>query len=91
MKTATISELKTHLSRYLRMVRRGERIIVLDRKESVAELVPPPAATASAWDRLERDGRIHRGTQDWSSLEISPLRKSIPIQEILGDVRDEGS
>lgn len=37
---ATISELKNGLSAYLRRVRSGETVLVLDRKAPVARLVP---------------------------------------------------
>jgi len=40
MKTAKISELKNELSRYLRYVRRGESVLVLDRDRPVARIDP---------------------------------------------------
>ena len=40
MKQVRIAELKAHLSEYLRAVRRGQTIAVLDRDTPVAELVP---------------------------------------------------
>lgn len=40
MITAGISELRAHLSRYLRAVRRGETITVLNRKTAIAKIVP---------------------------------------------------
>ena len=43
MTTASISELKANLSRYLREVRRGNEVEVLDRGAPVATLVPPAA------------------------------------------------
>jgi prevent-host-death family protein len=39
-----IRELKNKLSEYLRLVRAGERILVTDRGEVVAELAPPGEA-----------------------------------------------
>ena len=35
-----IAQLKAHLSRYVRGVRRGETVVVLDRNEPVARIVP---------------------------------------------------
>lgn len=35
-----VAELKAHLSRYLREVRLGERVVVCDRDHPIAELVP---------------------------------------------------
>ena len=40
MKTVRIAELKARLSEYLRDVRRGQTITVLDRETPVARLVP---------------------------------------------------
>ncbi len=40
MKQARIAELKSHLSEYLRAVRRGETIAVLDRDTLVAQIIP---------------------------------------------------
>ena len=34
------AELKAHLSEHLRAVRRGESILVLDRREAIARIVP---------------------------------------------------
>ena len=43
MTTASISDLKANLSRYLRVVRRGGEVQVLDRGTPVARLAPPAA------------------------------------------------
>ena len=40
MKKVAIAKLKAHLSAYLRDVRGGETVIVLDRKTPIARLVP---------------------------------------------------
>ena len=41
MQTVGVRELKNRLSEYLRRVRLGERVLVTDRGEVVAELLPP--------------------------------------------------
>ena len=46
MKAVRIAELKARLSEYLRAVRRGETIAVLDRETLVAEIVPVRAPNA---------------------------------------------
>ena len=43
MRQVRIAELKAKLSEYLRAVRRGETIAVLDRETPVAQIVPIPA------------------------------------------------
>jgi prevent-host-death family protein len=40
MKQVRIAQLKSHLSEYLRAVRRGQTIAVLDRETPVAHIVP---------------------------------------------------
>jgi len=40
MKQVRIAELKARLSEYLRLVRRGESIAVLDRETLIAQIVP---------------------------------------------------
>jgi len=46
MKAVRIAELKARLSEYLRAVRRGETIAVLDRETPVAQIVPVRDRTA---------------------------------------------
>ena len=41
MRAVGIRELKNRLSEYLRLVRAGERVLVTDRGEVIAELGPP--------------------------------------------------
>jgi antitoxin (DNA-binding transcriptional repressor) of toxin-antitoxin stability system len=41
VKSVGVRELKNRLSEYLRAVRAGERVLVTDRGEVVAELAPP--------------------------------------------------
>ncbi|MGH7476968.1 MAG: type II toxin-antitoxin system Phd/YefM family antitoxin [Longimicrobiales bacterium] len=45
MRTTSIAELKARLSHYLRLVRRGEEIVVTDRGRPVARLGPIAAGT----------------------------------------------
>jgi prevent-host-death family protein len=40
MTTVGIADLKAHLSEHLQGVRRGESIVVLDRREPIARIVP---------------------------------------------------
>jgi len=40
MKQVKIAELKSHLSEYLRVVRGGQTIAVLDRETPIAQIVP---------------------------------------------------
>jgi len=67
MRRAKIADLKNHLSRYLDHVRGGGTVVVVDRDQPIARLVPiAQAAAGSAGDderlaRLERRGLVRRG------------------------------
>lgn len=73
MKTINVTELKTHLSRYLRAASRGARIVVKDRNEPIAQLGPLDKQPVPGRERLAREGRLQLGTQAWADLRISPL------------------
>ncbi len=91
MKDIKVTELKAHLSKYLRLASRGSRIIVRDRNEPIAQL-GPPHAEAQAWsDRLALEGRLRLGTQDWGKLKISRLDRHVDIQASLRAVREDPS
>jgi antitoxin (DNA-binding transcriptional repressor) of toxin-antitoxin stability system len=90
MKTINVSELKAHLSRYLRMASRGTRIVVMDRDDPIAQIGPLEASGGAGWrERLSREGRLRLGTQDWAALRVSPLDRSVNIQEALRSVRED--
>jgi prevent-host-death family protein len=65
-RTVGIAELRQNLSRYLRRVAVGERLLVTDRNRPVAELGPPPTS-GDALDRLISAGRVAR-----------PIRRGLP-------------
>jgi antitoxin (DNA-binding transcriptional repressor) of toxin-antitoxin stability system len=71
MTTVGIAELRQNLSKYLRRVELGERLVVTDRNRAVAELGPPPASGDSL-DRLIAEGRVSR-----------PLRRGLPEPLVL--------
>jgi prevent-host-death family protein len=76
MTTVGVAELRQNLSRYLRMVEEGERLVVTDRNRPVAELGPPPA-TGADLDRLIAAGRVS-----------APARSGLPKPLVLdGDPR----
>jgi antitoxin (DNA-binding transcriptional repressor) of toxin-antitoxin stability system len=89
MKSIKVSELKAHLSRYLRMASRGSRIVVKDRDDPIAQIGPPYAAPLSWRERLAREGRLRLGSQDWDALQISKLERPVDIQASLRAVRED--
>ncbi|HEY3352871.1 MAG TPA: hypothetical protein VGQ83_06455 [Polyangia bacterium] len=91
MKAINVTELKAHLSKYLRMASRGTRFVVKDRDEPVAQLGPPQAEALSWHERLAREGRLRPGTQDWANHHISELERRLDIQASLRAVREDPS
>ena len=89
MTSIKVTELKAHLSRYLRQASRGERITVKDRDEPIAELGPACATPLSWRDRLMREGRLRPGTQDWGALKVSTIERGVDIQSSLRAVRED--
>jgi len=91
MKAINVSELKAHLSKYLRLASSGARIVVKDREEPIAQLGPPQGEALSWRDRLAREGRLRLGTQDWAKLRLSQLDRHVDIQASLRAVREDPS
>lgn len=60
METIGIRELKTHLSRHLKRVRSGVRLVVTDRGRSIATISPVAAPREATWaNALVSAGRAH--------------------------------
>lgn len=91
----SISELKAHLSRYLREVRRGQEVQVLDRGVPVARLVCIEGRAVSADERRERlvrAGILKAGTGDASAvLDQRPLALDVRLREALEEDRADRS
>jgi prevent-host-death family protein len=87
-RTVGIAELRQNLSRYLRRVENGERLLVTDRNRPVAELGPPPS-TGRALDRLIAEGRVarptRRGLPQPLRMEGDPYALSRALDEIRGE------
>ncbi len=84
MKKAMVSELKAKLSAYLSAVRKGETVVVCDRKTPVARLIP----YAQAPDELgiEEPVITDRGPA-WP--KPVRLRKKIDVVKLLREDRDQ--
>jgi prevent-host-death family protein len=74
MKTAPVARLKARLSEYLRLVKRGEEVIVLERGRPVARILPIPAGDKER-DELIRLGLLRPGRGRISAR----LLKRIPV------------
>ena len=93
-KSVGLRDLKNRLAEYVREVRSGESVLVTDRGEVVAELVPagqagarsgvPPGLVA-----LARSGRVTLGAQNDASAypKLSRLLKRRRTAELLDEER----
>lgn len=86
-RTVGVAELRQNLSRYLRAVERGERLVVTDRNRPVAELGPPP--TSADLDRLIAAGRVtppkRRGLPEPLRLDGDPRALGRALDEVRGE------
>jgi prevent-host-death family protein len=76
MRRVSVTELKNRLSQYLRLVKRGETIVVVERSVPVARLEAVSgqgSGADSALERLVRDGIVSRPVRGEGP---SPLRKA---------------
>ena len=96
MKSVNVAELKNRLSHYLRLVRKGEALLVRDRNEVIARIEPAgtsePAADDEEWiATLERAGTIRRGrgTMDPRLFKARPRARASIVDAVLRE-RDEG-
>lgn len=94
MLTVSVSELKAHLSRYLRDVRRGSEVQVLDRGRPVARLVGLTTDDATdddaARERLVRSGLLRAGTGDSAAVLQTPaLELGTELRTALDEDRDD--
>jgi prevent-host-death family protein len=78
-----IAELKAHLSRYIRMVRRGREVQVLDRRTPVARIVPvEPSADEVMPSRPP--------LEPFSALELDAVRvRDVDSLEVLMEERGQ--
>ena len=90
MTTVSISELKANLSRYVREVRRGGEVEVLDRGAPVARLVPVATGGERSRERLIVEGVVRPGRGEAAAfLAEPPLALGVSITEALARDRDD--
>lgn len=94
MEKATISQLKNGLSAYLKKVRAGQSILILDRNQPVARLERVVAGERGdeRLDRLERAGLVRRPS---APVSLKELRAPAPkprhsVTQALVEERREG-
>jgi len=82
MKPVGIAELKAHLSEYVHAVRGGQTVVVLDRKEPVARMVPVSHGRAAL--------RTQRATKALRQVTLPPALAKDPgsLDALLEERRD---
>jgi len=94
MKTVGVRDLKNKLSEYLRHVRLGESVLVTDRGEVVAELLPPgqrqgdPSVPAGL-QSLAKRGLLTLGAPAGTDLYPALLRKQGERRRSVAQLLDE--
>ncbi len=94
MEKVTISQLKNQLSAYLKKVRAGESVLILDRNRPVARLesVDQQGPIDDRLARLESEGLLRRATQPFPKklLDESPPEVGESVLEALIEERRSG-
>ncbi|MEE8123762.1 MAG: type II toxin-antitoxin system prevent-host-death family antitoxin [Alphaproteobacteria bacterium] len=94
MEKTNISNLKNRLSSYLRKVRSGETVLVLDRNRPIAriERVGGPLGADERLARLEAAGLVRRATRTLplEILAADPPRSRNSVLAALLEERSEG-
>jgi antitoxin (DNA-binding transcriptional repressor) of toxin-antitoxin stability system len=93
MEKATISEVKSRLSAYLKKVRAGQSILILDRDQPVARLerVEAAAHPDDRLARLERAGLLKRARRPASVARLvgpAPKPGRSVVEALLEDRRE---
>ena len=86
MKTVRIAELKARLSEYLREVRRGHPVTVMDRQTPVASLVP----YAPSGEPLRMRAPLGRFPSTQDVPRPPPLRMETDVVDLLLEERQGG-
>ena len=89
-----MTELKNRLSEYLRLVKRGERIEVLERAHPIARIEavrPGPGDGAAGLDQLVFEGLVERARRrpDRSFLDEPPVECDADAVQVLIDQRGD--
>ena len=83
--TVKIAKFKAHLSHYLRGVRQGRVLMVMDRETPVAMVTPVEG------DKKEEPLITRKATKKWSDIKLPPpLKTKVDIVKLLLEDRESG-
>ncbi len=86
--TVGVAELRQNLSKYLRRVADGERLVVTDRNRPVAEL--GPVSRGGTLDRLIAEGKVipaSRAVPDFTPIKL--VGNGMTLSEALDEIRGD--
>ena len=90
MERVGVRELKAHLSRYLKRVRSGARLLVTERGRSIATISPVEAPADVGWaHQLVAEGRAHwhGGKPTGATTPVTVTGKRMASSVVLEDRR----
>jgi prevent-host-death family protein len=86
--TVGVAELRQNLSKYLRRVERGERLVVTDRNRPVAEL--GPLRRGGTLDRLIAEGKVIPASRPARGFRpIKLVGEGMTLSEALEEIRGD--
>jgi prevent-host-death family protein len=86
MTSVGITELKAHLSRYLRRAQDGERFDITYRGAEVAQVGPPDPVRAVLW-RMVAAGEAEWSGEDLVLPDTLPVNPGRPLSELISEDR----
>lgn len=89
-KKVNIGVLKNELSKYLRLVNEGIKVIVCDRNEPIAEIVPITKSSQKTW--LEEEvklGRITPGVKSSQGFQFPGFKRIIDSEKFRKILEEE--
>ena len=97
MRKVGIKTLKNELSAYIRAVAAGETVLVTDRGEVVAELVPPrpaekvPATPEEQWAELIRLGHVTPAKTSFKEPPPRAEKGTMTLEELMRELDEDRS
>jgi prevent-host-death family protein len=85
--TVGVAELRQNLSKYLRRVADGERLVVTDRNRPVAEL--GPVSRGGTLDRLIAEGKVIPPSRPPDFTPIKLVGNGMTLSEALDEIRGD--
>lgn len=87
MTKVKIAKLKSQLSRYLRLVQKGEEVVVTDRDTPIARVVPIAKPIITSKEKLVIIP-AKKPLKDWAKLKVPPASKGTNSLKYLREDRD---